>query len=65
MNFKRRTCILEVGDRKKMPQTPCWKEKDRSATCVEKMKHRKNCVVKECVLTRCSFYKKPNFDLQL
>ena len=65
MNFKRRTCTLEVGDRKKMLQTSCWKEKDRNATYAEKFQHRKNCVVKECVLTRCSFYNKPNFDLEL
>ena len=41
MNFKRCTHILEVGDRKKMLQSPCWKEKDRSATCVGKIQYRK------------------------
>ena len=69
MNFKRCTCTLEALDRIKMLQTPCWKEKDRGAACVgkiqKKFKHRKNCVVKKCLLTRCSFYKTPNFDLQL
>ena len=66
MNFKRRTCTLEVEDskKKKKLQTPCWKEKDRSAACVGKIQHRKNCVVKECVVTKCLFYKKSNFDLE-
>ena len=65
MNFKSRTRTLEVGDRKKMLRAPCWKEKKRSAASAGKIHHRKNCVIKECVLTRCSFYKKPNFDLEL
>ena len=54
MNFKSRTGTLEVGDRKKMFQTPCWKEKDKSAVYFGKIQHRKNCVVKECMLARCS-----------
>ena len=49
MNFKRRTRILEVRDRKKMLQTPCWKEKDGSAACVGKIQHRKNCVLKNLI----------------
>ena len=67
MNFKRPTRILEVGDRKKKKlQTPCWKEKDRSAACVGKIQQRKNFVLKECVLlTRYSFYKKSNFDWEI
>ena len=52
MSFKRRTRILEAGDTKKMLQTPCWKEKGRSAVCVGKIQHRKNCVLKGCMLTR-------------
>ena len=68
MNFKRRTCTLEVEDskkkKKKKLQLRLWKEKGRSAACVGKIQHRKNCVVKECVVTKCLFYKKPNFDLE-
>ena len=67
MNFKRSNRILEVGDEKKikMLQTPCWEEKDKSTASVGKILHRKKCELKEWVLTRYSFYKKPKFDLEL
>ena len=43
-----------------MLQTPCWKEKDRSATCVGKIQHTKSCVLK-CVFTRYSIDNNLNF----
>ena len=49
MNFKRRICILEVKDRKKMLQTPCWKENDRSAACAGKIQHTKTGELKNLI----------------
>ena len=63
MNFKRCTHILEVGDRKKCSNHLVGKKRIEALLVLEKSNIEKNCVLKEWVLARYSFYKKPKFDL--
>ena len=59
MKFKRRTHILEVGDRKKSSNYLVGKKRTEALLVFEKSNTEKNCVLTEWVLTRYSFYKKP------
>ena len=62
MNFKIRTRILEVRDRKKCPKHLVGKKRTEALLLLEKS-NAKSCVLKDCVFKSYSFYKKLNFDL--